>query len=143
MSHLGKGLGQWFGLRHKKTKIPTLGAREIEVLQILWREGQLSAQQVLEHIGQHALSLSSMQSTLERLYRKQLLSREKSGRYYLYKASVSQTSIISGLLQDIASQISDGDMAPMISGFMEFVGEESLNTLTKAQLELNKKKSDN
>ncbi|WAJ70403.1 BlaI/MecI/CopY family transcriptional regulator [Catenovulum adriaticum] len=136
MKNLGKGLSQWFGNRRQQTQVPTLGAREIEVLQILWQQGELSAQQVLDYIETEKISLSTMQSTLERLHRKTLLNRKKSGRYFLYTASVSQSSIISSLLQDIASQISDGDMAPMISGFMEFVAGESPESLKQVQQSL-------
>lgn len=136
MKNIGKGLSQWFGSRRQQMQVPTLGAREIEVLQILWQQGELSAQQVLPYIENETISLSTMQSTLERLHRKKLLNRIKSGRYFLYTASVSQASIISCLLQDIASQISDGDMAPMISGFMEFVGEESPESLKQVQQNL-------
>lgn len=137
MKNLGKGLSQWLGNRRQQAQMPTLGAREIEVLQILWQQGELSAQQVLDCIKTEKISLSTMQSTLERLHRKDLLSRKKSGRYFLYTASVSQSSIISSLLRDIASQISDGDMAPMISGFMEFVEEKSPESLQQVQQSLN------
>ncbi len=139
MKNLGKGLSQWFGQRQKKMKVPSLGTREIEVLRILWREGELSAQQVLEHVENEDVSLSTMQSTLERLHRKELLTREKSGRYYVYTACISQSSIISSLLQDIASQISGGDMAPMISGFIEFVEEDSPESIKQVQQSLTSK----
>ena len=141
MKNLGKGLSQWFGCREKKTQVPSLGVREIEVLRILWREGELSAQQVLSFIEDEEISLSTMQSTLERLHRKALLSRVKSGRYYLYTASVSQSSMISSLLQDIASQLSGGDMAPMISGFIEFVGDESPESIKQIKQGLKSTKS--
>ncbi|MCU4675023.1 BlaI/MecI/CopY family transcriptional regulator [Catenovulum sp. 2E275] len=139
MKNLGKGLSHWFGNRQKTTQVPSLGVREIEVLRILWREGELSAQQVLQFIENEEISLSTMQSTLERLFRKNLLSRQKSGRYYLYTASISQSAIISGLLQDIASQLSGGDMAPMISGFIEYVGEESPESLEQVKHSLSAK----
>ncbi len=90
-------------------------------MKILWQAGNLTAKEVLEKLSCPSLSLSSMQSTLERLYRKKLLLREKQGRFYVYSTAVSRSEMITQLLGDIAEQISDGEMAPMISGFMDFI----------------------
>ncbi len=124
MKGITEGLGRLLDQRRKKNRGPTLGSRELEVMKILWGEGELSAQQVLERLTDESLSLSTMQSTLERLHRKELVRRQKSGRFYIYQATVTRETIISQLLGDIAQQISDGDMAPMISGFMSFVDQE-------------------
>lgn len=117
-------------LRHysKQPKAPTLGQRELEVMKIFWQGNSLSAKQVIQNIPDSKLSLSTMQSTLERLHRKELLYREKDGRFYVYRAAVSRSEIITQLLGDISEQISDGQMAPMISGFMAFVGKETTGT---------------
>ncbi|WP_255558458.1 BlaI/MecI/CopY family transcriptional regulator [Zhongshania aquimaris] len=119
-------------LRHRRDnrQAPTLGARELEVMKILWRGDVLSAQDVLQAISDSSLSLSTMQSTLERLYRKELVSREKTGRYYLYRAAISRNAVITQLLGEIADQVGDGDMAPMISGFMSFIDQETSEPLS-------------
>lgn len=124
MTKIDKVLQRWLGHRPAKPPMPALGPRELEVLKILWREDELTAQTILERSPSANLSLSTMQSTLERLYRKDLIERNKSGRSYVYTAAINQSTAISRLLQDLAFDISDGDMAPMISGFMDFIGEE-------------------
>lgn len=106
-------------------RAPLLGERELEVMKIYWQADALSAKEVLAKLSSSALSLSSMQSTLERLYRKKLLLREKQGRFYVYRAAISRSEMISQLLGDISEQISDGEMAPIISGFMDFLGQKS------------------
>jgi predicted transcriptional regulator len=121
MSILKTKLGQLFGAR-----TPSLGAREIELMKILWHEGEVSAQELRNRIQDTAISLSTIQSTMERLFRKKFVSRRKLGRFYLYKPLVSQSEIVHSLLKDISMQISDGSMAPIISGFIGFV-EESNN----------------
>lgn len=123
MKSISENLSNWFGQRSRNQPLPTLGARELEAMKTLWRQGELSAQLMLTHTCEEALSLSTMQSTLERLHRKGLLERRKSGRQYFYTAAISQSDLISRMLQDMAVQISDGDMAPMLSGIMDFVGE--------------------
>lgn len=124
MKDLDKIKSRWFQKRPVKKQMPQLGARELEAMKILWRNGQLSSQQVLQQLGSSSISLSTMQSTLERLHRKELVARSKSGRLYLYTAAMGQSDMIRNLLQDMSMQISDGDMAPMISGFMGFLSDE-------------------
>lgn len=141
MTEISNLISKWFGGKTLRPRTPALGPREIEVLKIFWRFGELSAQQVLEQISDQSLALSTMQSTLERLYKKQLLTRHKQGRAYFYSAVVSQAVIIGQILQDVSEQLSDGELAPMISGFINFVEEEEasidqaqldkLNTITK------------
>ncbi|MBQ0760451.1 MAG: BlaI/MecI/CopY family transcriptional regulator [Zhongshania sp.] len=130
MNTLKKGMDRLLRHRRQRSPAPTLGGRELEVMKILWRGDVLSAQQVLRAVTDNSLSLSTMQSTLERLHRKGLVAREKTGRFYLYGAAVSRNTIITQLLGDIAEQLGDGDMAPMISGFMSFIDQETSEPLS-------------
>ncbi|MGB3620656.1 BlaI/MecI/CopY family transcriptional regulator [Ketobacter sp. MCCC 1A13808] len=120
-----KGLIGWLGLTRKASRMPVLGRRELAVLNILWECGDQSAQQVLDHLKQSDIGLSTVQSTLERLYRKDLLIRNKCGRAFIYRAKVDKTSIISNLLKDIADELGSGEMEPVISGFMEYLASEN------------------
>ena len=129
MKSIGQTLTLWFSQGARNQPLPSLGARELDVIKCSWQYGEQSAQQMLIHFQQEDLSLSTLQSTLERLYRKGLLSRKKCGRQYFYTSVMSQSEMITRMLEDIASQISDGDMAPMLSGIMDFVGEENSELL--------------
>ena len=108
-----------------KSGTPALGERELSALEILWSTQPLSAQQVLEKIPAAGIGLSTMQSTLERLHRKQLVARTKQGRAYIYRPLIRREDIISSLLDDISREIAGGDMAAMISGFMTYMGEDA------------------
>ena len=125
MKSVSMTLEQLLRSRQSKPRTPTLGGRELDVMKILWRGSALSAQEVLQASGELNLSLSTIQSTLERLHRKELVSRHKTGRFYLYRTTISRSAVISQLLGDIAEQFGEGDMAPMISGFISFIGQEA------------------
>jgi len=142
MNTLSERLSRMLGHRRRQPQAPMLGERELEVMKILWLGEALSAKQVLQYLPDNDLSLSTMQSTLERLHRKALLIRDKAGRFYVYRTAVTRSELITQLLEDIAEQISDGQMAPMISGFMAFIGGEDSDAVpadlqkTSRQLEL-------
>ncbi|MCC2605232.1 BlaI/MecI/CopY family transcriptional regulator [Planctobacterium marinum] len=130
MNGLTYKLGRLLGQLSPSPKAPALGERELEVMKIVWQGEQLSAKEVLCRSTDSELSLSTMQSTLERLYRKNLLYREKTGRFFVYRAAVSRSQIISQLLGDITEQICDGDVTPLLSGFSDFCSEKSQGTAT-------------
>lgn len=125
MNEASPGLRNWFGVKRRGSGLPPLGQRELSVLEVLWAGGPLSAQQVLERLPAAGIGLSTVQSTLERLGRKGILQREKAGRAYVYRALLSRSEIIGSLLRDIAQELAGGDRAAMISGFMDYLGDEA------------------
>lgn len=125
MVNPGNGIINWLTTRRNGTSTPSLGARELAILDILWgSEAQQSAQDVLDRLHLGKITLSTVQSTLERLHRKQLLAREKQARAYYYSPLVTRHEIIRSLLHDITAEIAGGDIAPVVSGFMDYLGGE-------------------
>jgi predicted transcriptional regulator len=105
-------------------KTPALGALEIAVLRAIWASHEpLEARAVLDGLAQRRISLSTVQATLERLHRKALLARTKRGRAYFYSAAVSRETLIGVLIRHVANRLADGDLEPVISGFVELVGD--------------------
>jgi predicted transcriptional regulator len=117
-------LCDWLGA-NSAGRMPALGERELEVLEVLWTKGQRSAQEVRDALPGGAVSLSTVQSTLERLHRKELLVREKAGRAYRYRARITRSQLIGGLLRDLAGDVAGGEIAPMLSGFLDYVASEA------------------
>jgi predicted transcriptional regulator len=122
-------LASFFGIKTKPARMPNLGSRELEVMELFWerQQSRLSVQQVLDLLLQkqhESIGLNTMQSTLERLNRKKLLSRDKHGRAFLYCAVCTKQEVIQRLFHDIAEDMTKGDILPMISGFMEYVASQ-------------------
>ncbi|HEY1808786.1 MAG TPA: BlaI/MecI/CopY family transcriptional regulator [Acidobacteriaceae bacterium] len=65
-----------------------LGRREREVLAVLRELGSATVQQVVEHLDA-SLAYTTVMTTLDRLFRKGLLEREKVNRAFLYSPSLS------------------------------------------------------
>lgn len=116
------GIIGWLNIKRPKSLTPSLGSRELAVLEILWQERSLSAQQVLDRlVKSEGIGLSTVQSTLERLHRKKLLKRVKLARAYYYQPEISRNEIVSSLLHDITAEIAGGDLAPVVSGFINYL----------------------
>lgn len=112
------------GLRKKFTRTPTLGERELAVLNILWAQPELTVAEVHERMAADSISLNTVQSTLERLVRKELLIRRKQVRAFHYSAAITRITLISSLLHDISRDVAGGEMVPMVSGFAEFLSQD-------------------
>jgi len=111
-----------------------LGERELRVMEVLWRQPRLDARSVVGQLSGRKPSLSTAQSTLERLYRKGLLDREKRGKTYYYSALVSRSGLLARLMGDVIHLLHDGRMETILSSFVSVaadMNEQSLDDLER------------
>lgn len=79
-----------------------LGELEKRVLQYLWETPEADAKQAHEALTKHqGGALNTIQSTLDRLYKKGLLTRHKQGHAYYYCAKVGREALIAQLIQSV------------------------------------------
>jgi predicted transcriptional regulator len=106
--------------RHAQTTLPhTLGELELCVMAEIWRLPGVDAKQIVERISiHHPSSLSTIQSTLERLARKGLLEREKQGHAFVYTALVSRAELLGLLLKDVIRLLHDGSPETILTSFV-------------------------
>lgn len=99
--------------------IPTLGDLEIAVLEHVWQTADVSAKEAHAAIGAaRGISVNTVQSTLERLYRKNLLTRTKSGHAFRYAARVPREQLVAGLINDVLGRFGS-DPASSLAAFVE------------------------
>ncbi|MGH9607064.1 MAG: BlaI/MecI/CopY family transcriptional regulator [Terracidiphilus sp.] len=72
-----------------------LGEREREVLEVLWAEGSATVQQVAKNLKTD-LAYTTVMTTLDRLYKKRLLLREKRDRAFVYRPAISRSDLERG-----------------------------------------------
>ncbi len=87
-----------------------LGKLEKIVLQYLWNKKEADAKQVHSVLGvPRGNSLNTIQSTLDRLFKKELPSRSKQGHAYCYRAKVDRESLIAQLIANVTIDFIEGD----------------------------------
>ena len=115
-------------------KTPALGTLEVQILEHLWAASEpVDARSVLTALAGRRISLSTVQATLERLHRKGLLARQKVSRAFQYSASVSRERLIGTLINDLAQRLAAGELEPVISGFVDLVGEADPELLLRLE----------
>jgi predicted transcriptional regulator len=103
------------------TKPLRLGDLELGVLEYLWANGEASAKTVhAEMKDTRQNGLNTVQSTLDRLYKKGILDRTKVAHSFLYKCRYSRTEILTQKISDLAQELSKGETQALLAAFVEF-----------------------
>jgi predicted transcriptional regulator len=111
-----------------------LGELEKLVLKYFWHFETADAKQVhLYFKKERGGSLNTIQSTLDRLFKKELLKREKIGHAFRYRAAKSRKSFISNLIKDVTNDFTDDDEDSVLAAFVSLSSE--LNTSQIDRLE--------
>lgn len=99
--------------------MPVLGELEVTVLELVWAQPGISAKQVHEAVGrERGVTLNTVQSTLDRLYRKALLEREKVSHAFQYRARVQRETLVAGMISALLGRFTD-DTPSTVAAFVE------------------------
>ncbi|WP_346837417.1 BlaI/MecI/CopY family transcriptional regulator [Microbulbifer sp. SAOS-129_SWC] len=110
-----------------------LGDLEKQVLQYLWNADSADAKQVHAQLSKaRGGSLNTIQSTLDRLFKKGLLTREKQGHAFQYRPAVERYAFVGQLIQDVTREFVDDDNG-LVAAFTSISSDLSESQL--AQLE--------
>jgi predicted transcriptional regulator len=86
-----------------------LGELEREVMRLAWRGGEVSVREV--HLSlDEGKAYTTVMTTLDRLFRKGLLTRRKSGRAYLYSPRMTREEFERGFAADILDGLLSRDV---------------------------------
>jgi predicted transcriptional regulator len=75
--------------RHKSDRRRDFGHLELRIMEILWKQGESNVREVAEQLDR-PLAYTTVMTTLDRLFKKGLLTRRKSERAFLYAPVLSR-----------------------------------------------------
>jgi len=124
-------------------KRPYLGELETAVMEHLWSSGSGDAKSVHDKVGtKREISPNTIQSTLERLFRKKLLSREKIGHAYVYSAAIQRGELMTQLINEVVNTLSDGKSDYMLSAFVDFAARTDESSLDRLEQLIAERRTD-
>ena len=118
--------------RPREVALPALGKLEREVMDEAWRRGQVSVRDVHEHFDGR-VAYTTLMTTLDRLYKKRLLDRTKSGRAFLYAPRVSAAELEQGIAEDVIDALLGGAAEPVLACIVDAVGERDRELLDELE----------
>lgn len=110
-----------------------LGELEKLVLEYFWQHDEADAKSVHGYfVSQRGGSLNTIQSTMDRLYKKGLLKRSKQGHAFQYRAALPRETFIGKLIKDVTSDFDTGGES-LISAFATLTDELDSDQLDKLE----------
>lgn len=113
-----------------------LGHLERQTLEEIWQRGEISVRDVFVRFEKR-IAYTTVMTTLDRLYKKGLLSRRKSGRAFLYSALVTSEEFEQRIAEDVIDgllgQRSEG-VEPILACIVDTISDndrELLNELDR------------
>jgi predicted transcriptional regulator len=119
-----------------------LGPLELQIMEVLWAAGECSVRDVVERLDRK-LAYTTVMTTLDRLFKKGLLDRQKSERAFLYKTRLSHQdwerqragNLVAGLL---AGSLPSREL--LLSSLVEAVGQHDVTLLEQLEVKIRSKR---
>lgn len=121
-----KLLGGLWPVASKDPMQTAFGALEREVLEILWAQGNLAVRDVQTRLRREA-AYTTVMTTLDRLYKKGVLSRVQSGRAFVYAAAFNREELQSLIASRLLAGLLQGRgeaTVPVLSNLVDTVGSQ-------------------
>jgi predicted transcriptional regulator len=111
-----------------------LGPLEQRLLEALWARGNATVRELLDH-GYQDLAYTTVMTTLDRLYKKNILLRSSEGRAFRYAARFSREELQREAAGDAFRQLLDASPAASLplSFLVEILGERDAQLLDDLQ----------
>ena len=108
-----------------------LNRNELEALRVLWEHGVQKPAQIQEHFS-WPIDNGTLRSVLKVLLDKGFLTREKSGKAYLYRAKASRKQLFTRMMRQMAHIFASGSRDALI---LQLVRSEQLSEEAVAELQ--------
>jgi len=102
-----------------KSKYPT--ELELEILKILWKEGEQSVRQVRELLAESGRDLAhtTLVTMLNLMTEKKYVSRKPKANSYLFRPKVKQEDVAKGMTSDLVTRVFGGSASAMMLSLLK------------------------
>ena len=111
-----------------------LGALERDVMAIAWLGKELSVRDVCARLGSN-VAYTTVMTTMDRLFKKGLLTRRKSGRAFIYNASATRHEVEGAVAAELVNSLiqRDGEPLPVLSSLVDAVSDRDRALLAELE----------
>lgn len=104
--------------RRKGSNAPT--PLELRIMQVLWREGPSSVNDVREHLLPHTeLAYNTVQTMLNVLCRKGRVRRQLKDRAYIYRAAAQKEKVLHQAVKDLIERMFGGSPEELVMSMIK------------------------
>jgi predicted transcriptional regulator len=111
-----------------------LGELERAVMEHVWSHGAVDVKDVHRAIGaRRKITSNTVQSTLERLFRKGLLDREKVSHAYVYRAALTREAYGAVVVSNVVADVLGPNREAMLSAFVDVTARTGDDALARLE----------
>jgi len=124
--------------------VSSLGALEQKVLESAWKLKRVNVHDVADSLDE-VLAYTTVMTTLDRLFKKGYLDREKEGRAFIYVPRMSPEELQAEIAGDVISGLIDGatrHISPLLASIVDAVSERDRSFLDDLERLVKEKKAE-
>jgi predicted transcriptional regulator len=109
----------------------SLGTLEREALRIVWDAGEISVREACAKLGS-AVAYTTVMTTMDRLFKKRLLSRRKVGQAFLYRAAATREQLEEAVAAELVESLLNRhaeEPLPLLSSLVDAVSDRDRSLL--------------
>ncbi len=89
-------------------------------MRVMWARAEpLSVRDVCQHLGKPELAYTTVMTTLDRLFKKGLLARDKDGNAFAYRAAMSRDEVHRRIVEETVSGLMAKSPDPVLQAFVD------------------------
>jgi predicted transcriptional regulator len=102
----------------------SLGSLERDVMALVWRRGEINVRDACDELGS-IVAYTTVMTTMDRLFKKGLLTRRKVGRAFVYRATASRAEIEGAVATELVHSLlqREGEPLPVLSSLVDAVSD--------------------
>ena len=101
-----------------------LGELQTEVMEVLWREPNLTVNEVEARLQKgRSIAHTTVLTTLDRMHSKGHLTRDKQGKAFVYAPRYSREEFEHGIAQEVLGALLGQFTEPTLSAFVDIFGD--------------------
>ena len=119
-----------------------LGALERAVMSIAWREGDINVRDACERLGA-TVAYTTVMTTMDRLFKKGLLTRRKVGRAFVYRAAATRRELEGAVASELVQSLlhrDNNEPLPILSSLVDAVSDRDRALLDELERLIHEKR---
>jgi predicted transcriptional regulator len=111
-----------------------LGELEQDVMEVLWTQAPLTTREVLKRVSRSKLAYTTIMTTLDRLYKKRLLRREKVGLAFVYRPAIDRDQYRRLVVEAAVTPLLEEGAGAVLAAFVDVaagIDQQHLEALEK------------
>lgn len=95
---------------------------QLKIMKVLWKYGELAVSQVQDYLKEEEereFAITTINTILQRLYKREIVNYRKAGRQYIYRAEVSEKETQTSMTSSLIDKLFKGKSSVLVNHLLE------------------------